>query len=247
MRTVPQSTAKSKSKLAFTDPRHAPEPTSLVADVLPTRSLVGLYGEPGIGKSFVALDLAHCLAAGIPWHGHAVKQSGVVYVTSDRVSTVGVRTRAWVRAFGPIGSCMRYGLEGKLYAATDLDRLMDSLNELDTTELVVIDVLSFVDIKRVVAAADRLRCGSGSTVLITHYDDFKQATAALDVVFRLHTDNFDCNVSDLFDLSCEKGDTRPYLEFERVPCGPSCVLRTLREKLRARAKPDEDANEIDDR
>ena len=39
-----------------------------------------LYGPPGAGKSFVALDFALSVASGRAWHGHEVRQGPVLYV-----------------------------------------------------------------------------------------------------------------------------------------------------------------------
>ena len=41
----------------------------LVKNVLPSHGLNLLYGPPGCGKSFIALDIAMCLASGRAWLG----------------------------------------------------------------------------------------------------------------------------------------------------------------------------------
>jgi hypothetical protein len=43
-----------------------PDPRWLVDGILPERAIAVLYGQPGIGKSFLALDWAFSIAAGRP-------------------------------------------------------------------------------------------------------------------------------------------------------------------------------------
>src|SRR4051794_24201973 len=47
-----------------------PPPAPLVDGWLFKDSLAWLGGKPGHGKTFVAVDLAGCVATGLPWHGH---------------------------------------------------------------------------------------------------------------------------------------------------------------------------------
>ena len=44
-----------------------PMPTWIVQNVLPRAQLCVLYGAPGSGKSFTALDIVMCVARGTPW------------------------------------------------------------------------------------------------------------------------------------------------------------------------------------
>lgn len=55
----------------------------LARDVVPAVGISVLYGEPGGGKSFLALDLAMHVATGRPWFEREVKQRGVVYVAAE--------------------------------------------------------------------------------------------------------------------------------------------------------------------
>ena len=51
----------------------------LIKGFLEMDSLSLMFGEPGCGKSFSAIDLACCVATGKDWHGKPVKQSGPVF------------------------------------------------------------------------------------------------------------------------------------------------------------------------
>lgn len=55
----------------------------LVDEVLSVGALSVLYGPSNSGKSFLALDMAYRIAAGIWWNGHKVKQAAVLYYATE--------------------------------------------------------------------------------------------------------------------------------------------------------------------
>ena len=48
----------------------------LVQGLIEPASLVVLYGEPGAGKSTVAIDFGMCIAQGTPWRGRRLSRAG---------------------------------------------------------------------------------------------------------------------------------------------------------------------------
>lgn len=72
-----------------------PPPTPLVENLLDLDNTGIIYGRRGSFKSFIALDLALCVASGIAWHGRKVKQGVVVYIVAEGVSGVHQRVEAW--------------------------------------------------------------------------------------------------------------------------------------------------------
>lgn len=73
-----------------------PDPEPLIDDTLFIDSTAWLIGAPGNGKSFVALDIAGCVAAGEPWQGHRVEKAGpVLYIAAEGVRGIKRRVRAW--------------------------------------------------------------------------------------------------------------------------------------------------------
>jgi hypothetical protein len=58
-------------------------------------TLARINGASGHGKTFVALDIAACVATGTPWHGHDVEQGDVVYIVAEGAHGIRKRVRAW--------------------------------------------------------------------------------------------------------------------------------------------------------
>lgn len=58
--------------------------TWLIKDLLPTGGAMLLYGDPKVGKSYAALQLATCLTSGVSWLGFTIPQPvPVVYIQLD--------------------------------------------------------------------------------------------------------------------------------------------------------------------
>ncbi len=79
-----------------------PKPINwLIKGFLEMDSLSLMFGEPGCGKSFVAIDAACCIATGANWHGKEVKQSGpVFYIAGEGFNGIARRLMAWQQVNG---------------------------------------------------------------------------------------------------------------------------------------------------
>ena len=83
-----------------------PEPVPLVDGILYQDSLAWLYGKPGSGKSFLALDWAGCVAAGLPWGERATAHGPVLYLVAEGSGGIRRRVRAWETTAGSCrGAC----------------------------------------------------------------------------------------------------------------------------------------------
>jgi hypothetical protein len=161
-----------------------PPPTWLVDGILPSGGLVGLYGEPGSFKSFVAIDLAMCIAAGKPWHGQDVAQGHVIYVAAEGGVGIVKRAHAWLLEHDvPPDKADIAWLTESIPVNVDsenmqmlFDRIEDDLRKQPT--LVVIDTLARCfdgdenqqeDMGRFIGGVDRLRREFDSTVIVVHH------------------------------------------------------------------------------
>jgi AAA domain len=159
---------------------HIPEPQPLVPGVLYRDSLAWLYGTPGCGKSFVAIDVAGCVGTGQIWQGYGPAERGpVLYLVAEGVSGIKQRVRAWEHA-------MRQRMTGVLFlpvavqAGNDADwqAFVDLVAELRPA-LVVVDTQARVTVGMeensntemgiLVHRVEQLRKASGACVLTIHH------------------------------------------------------------------------------
>lgn len=79
--------------------------SDLIADIKPidwlvkrffeTDSLALIYGAPGGGKSFFAVDIACSIATGTPWFSNDVKRGPVFYIAGEGHNGLARRFKAW--------------------------------------------------------------------------------------------------------------------------------------------------------
>jgi hypothetical protein len=67
----------------------------LVRGYLEADSLALLFGDPGCGKSFAAIDLACAVATGADWHGKPTTQGAVFYIAGEGHNGLARRFKAW--------------------------------------------------------------------------------------------------------------------------------------------------------
>lgn len=67
----------------------------LVRGFVEADSLALVFGEPGHGKSFLALDWAACVATGTAWHGHSTRRGAVFVVAGEGHNGIARRLKAW--------------------------------------------------------------------------------------------------------------------------------------------------------
>ena len=190
-------------------------PDWLMRGVLERNAFAQVFGDPGCGKSFLAIDWACRVATGTPWAGRTVKGGPVIYVAGEGQQGFGRRIRAWSEHHG-------VGLDGvPLYlspavAMPDPGDLLAILSAIDTgvvalgrpPVLIVLDTLArnfgggdenaTQDMGRFVMACDVLRVRYGCTVLVVHHTGHADKSrargaialkAALDAEYRLTNEN----------------------------------------------------------
>lgn len=162
----------------------------LIEGVLKQGELSVLYGESGIGKSFVALSMAFSVASGSRWAGKEVASMPVVYVAAEGGNGVKKRLIALVDETG------REDAPFHLYPGNidmsrpdaELEPLIATVNQIAGVGLIVIDTLSRalsggdesspVDMGKFVKHADRLRHATGAHVLVVHHSGKDAARGA---------------------------------------------------------------------
>lgn len=217
--------------------KEIPNPRPLINGVLDLATTSWLIGKSGSYKSFVALDMAGCVATGKPWHGHAVTQRPVVIVVAEGATGTKLRVGAWEALYGPMGPHL-YFLPRPVQAsnATAWDALTEVCVRVDAG-LVVIDTQARVTVGMdendntamgiYVERADQIKRATGACVLTVHHigrngTDARGASAldgAQDTELRVRRDG-DRRVTIVMDKQKDTDDTDEIeLELARVEGG----------------------------
>jgi DNA-binding transcriptional ArsR family regulator len=228
--------------------QNRPRPEPLIGDILPARCLAAIYGPPGSGKTFLALDWAFSLGSGVPWHGRGLEPARVVYVSAEGVSGLGPRIAAWRKHRGvEVGGepAVSFVLDAvQLLDGSEVDRFVaDVQAALEAPPvLIVFDTLarcligsdenSAKDMGLAIANADRIRRTLGCAVLLVHHTNAngereRGSTAlrgAVDVLHLLKA------TGRAHTLTCEKAkDSAAFdpIEFELRQVSDSAVLTPI--------------------
>jgi hypothetical protein len=153
----------------------------LVHGVLPREGLATLYGAPGSGKSFLALDLAAAIALGCEeWFGYRLTGAPVVYVALEGRAGFRQRLQAWQAHHDcKVPERLRFVMQ-ELDLRHDAHDLAEAIVAAGGVGgLVVIDTLarsmgafdenSPEDMGALVEAASRLQQLTGGAVLLVHH------------------------------------------------------------------------------
>ena len=230
--------------LSPADLARLPEPTWLIDGVLPRHALCVLYGEPGSGKTFVALSMALSTAANHSWCGKPTVGGDVLYVAAEGLYGLKLRVEAYEKKHGLSADNIRYlGDAFNLLDSGNVETLLTTLRTagiqpalilLDTLARLMVggDENSAKDMGLAIAGIDRLRQKTLATVLVIHHTrknaQIERGSSALrgaaDVMIQ-------CEMSDRRDvhLDCVKmKDAEPFkkatLQLELMPVGSSSSL-----------------------
>jgi len=205
------------------DLENLPDPAWLLEGLLPQGALAELYGKFAVGKSFLALDWALSVAAGVPWLGRPVKLGGAVYVSAEGGAGLKKRIAAW-RTEHTEADLSRFRailVPVIILEPTPVKLLIESIkDELGDPALVVIDTLarcfgdgdenSAADMGKFVFGTDWIKAKfPGATVLVIHHSGKKanQGDRGSNAL-RAAADN-------VMKLAGKSGDRSPTLECEK--------------------------------
>ena len=179
----------------FADAAHSAlaEPGNpLIEDLLDEGALSVNYGDSGSGKTFVTLDMAFHVGAGLDWNGKKVRRGLIVYVAAEGGRQIKRRLAAFRKRYreeygdvapDPLFALVRYQIDLRSSDA-DLNSLLTLVREAEkkTGEKcvwLIVDTLSRamaggdenspVDMGRIVAAADRFRAETGAHFTYIHH------------------------------------------------------------------------------
>lgn len=154
----------------------------LIKNYLTLDSLSEIFGDPGSGKSFVAIDIVGHIATGRDWCGNTVHEGSVLYIAGEGKNGLAKRFKAWFERYKePIRNIKIRTTPIALTEHDMIDRFIDSIQRemAEKPVLIVIDTLNrnfgpgnenaTDDMGRVIAAMDKLRIATGAAILVIHH------------------------------------------------------------------------------
>lgn len=220
-----------------------PDPVSLIGDgMMFTDSVVWLVGKPGSYKSFIALDLAGCIAQGVKWQGHQVYQGKVLYLAAEGASGMKKRVRAWEKTYDLRMRNVDFlpmpvqAKQGEQWSA-----LVELAAELKYTFIVLdtqarmtvgIEENSNTDMGVFMEAVENLRRAAGAAVVLVHHigrnGDTGRGASAMDGALGTVIKVTKTPRQPLVTLQCEKnkdGEEWDDVKLRLVPEGKSLVVQ----------------------
>ena len=177
-------------RLKVSDIQNLADPQWLVNELIPEDSFSVIYGPPGSTKSFLALDLACCIATGLSWQQQPVREGKVMVCVGEGLRGLKWRIESWMLAH-PEADADK--LEENLQIIEDVPHLLEKADTamlLNTAiemheesdadlKLFVIDTLaralvggdenSAQDVGRAIDACEKVRKATGATALVVHH------------------------------------------------------------------------------
>ena len=209
-----------------------PDPEWLISKVIIAQSLGFIYGTPGAGKSFIALGIALCIAAGLKdWWGREIVRTGpVVYISSEGVSDIKFRIRAWEIALGIKADDLPFFLIHQtinFMKEEDTNKLLRTINKVvqitgQMPVYVTVDTVSRVlpgadenlqkDMTLFIGACDEVKTTFGATVCGVHHTS-RQGNLRGSTVF-------DGAADFLLSVSREEGSEIGQLHAKKIKAAP---------------------------
>jgi hypothetical protein len=174
-----------------------PSLTWLIEDMLPKGSVGQLYGPTKQYKTFVTLDMALCVATGIPFQGKLVARARVVYVAGEGQYDIYPRFRAWCLEHGIVEAelddwfrvCQDAVAVDEIEASGELRRFalaIRAVKEFMPVGFIVLDTLNknmkgdekdSLAMSRFVKGCELVKDAFKATVLIVHHTGHLESRA----------------------------------------------------------------------
>ncbi|KAB2923290.1 MAG: AAA family ATPase, partial [Candidatus Contendobacter sp.] len=153
----------------------------LMKGYLTLDSLTVLFGDPGCGKSFLAIDIACHVATGTPWRGCPVKPGKVLYIAGEGRNGLSKRFRAWFERHGePPRNIQICTVPIALTDPAGIAALVAEIQAMpEAPALIVVDTINrnfgpgdenaTADMTKAVAGLDAIRNATGAAILAAHH------------------------------------------------------------------------------
>lgn len=156
-------------------------PAYLVKGLFLEGSVNLIFGPPASYKSFISLDIACCIAMGVPFGEREVAQGDVVYVVGEGLHGYGGRIRAWEVAHDK--KIDNLYVTRRPFGLSDEEQIQHIINFVQAkchrAKLIVIDTLarnwgdgdenSSTDFNLIMNNLDRIKLETGASILVIHH------------------------------------------------------------------------------
>lgn len=210
----------------------------LIKDAFGEGEFTLVSGLPGCGKSVVMTDAACHVAAGVDWHGRAVKQGLVIYFAAERKSLTERRVLAWRERHNIKDEMPLAIVNGPLALSEkpddDAAALVEAIKDAEAMAglpcvWIVLDTLTRTygggdqnaskDMGRYVKAVDALIRGTGAHVTVVHHTtwDGQRGKGAIDLDGAVDASFLVKNSGGSYCVSCDGAndmDEGPILHYK---------------------------------
>jgi hypothetical protein len=155
-------------------------PAALIDGVIFENTLAEIAGGHASFKSFVALDMAACVASGIQWQGRDTRRAKVLYIAAEGAAGLKQRVAAWELRHGQEMEVLFLPESVQMHRPEQIEALVWELGQMEEKPgLIVADTLArcFVggdensarDAGTFIDGLDALRKATGATILTLHH------------------------------------------------------------------------------
>ena len=156
-----------------------PKTRWLIDGLVPSNSLACIYGPPGSGKSFLALDMAMRISHGERFQELDTSLGSAIYIAGEGVSGVSDRVVAWLDYHDKEEGSF-YVIDRAVDISTKFPLIIEAVenNGIDP-DLIIIDTLarcfgandenSTADMQKFILGIDTMRIDLNCTVLVVHH------------------------------------------------------------------------------
>tara|TARA_B100001013_G_scaffold331809_1_gene247650 strand:- start:5929 stop:6936 length:1008 start_codon:yes stop_codon:yes gene_type:complete len=156
-----------------------PKTQWLIDGLIPDNALTCIYGPPGSGKSFLALDMALRLSHGESFEELDTTLGTAIYLAGEGISGLSGRVTAWLD-YNSKSEGNFLVIDRPVDISRNFELLLESIQEHDLNpDLLIIDTLarcfgandenSTCDMQKFILGIDTLRVELGCTVLVVHH------------------------------------------------------------------------------
>lgn len=158
-----------------------PKPNWLIPGILPQRGLGCFWGQPGSGKTFLAVDIAVSVATNSHWRGASVKNPGrVLYIAAEDDNGVQIRLESAFASRGLRDTAIRVLPTSPVFtSAKQSETLLEAIRGEGKASLVFVDTLAAVtpgadensskDIGPLIAFCRKIEQVTGAMVILIHH------------------------------------------------------------------------------